>query len=72
VTTDEVTVGVVWTAEASFATPSPLAPKFLTLRFTLRRNAIHAVHHWRSMALFAYSWQVQSRVGSTGSTHVVE
>jgi hypothetical protein len=40
--------------------------------FTLRWKATQAVHHWRSTVLFAYSWQVQSRFGFEGSTHVVE
>src|SRR4029077_21282479 len=35
----------------------------------LRWKATHAVHHWRSTVLFAYSWHVQSRVGFEGSTH---
>ncbi len=41
-------------------------------RFALRRKATQAVHHWRSTVLFAYSWQVHSKFGSEGSTHVVE
>ena len=50
----------------------PRIPMLRTLYFALRWKATHAVHHWRSTVLFAYSWQVQSRFGFEGSTHVVE